>query len=428
MLINNKLYKSFQVVRNPGQQGCDELNKESDVVAITTPVAAASNAIATTEQCEEQQYQSNLQQPSNTVQYEGQKLEGVTAAVNMANATALAGDVLPTPEYSQMAKPIATPATLPKNVAVEQIEGQQTQSQLQQLLRSNAGQSSPASTGVAKEYGKQTGVTDAHTRTVTLVELADMGTTVEETHVDVMELEYAASTGYKLMNVVIKQSQISAGMKQATTEILKPTIAFITTVARTTSKAEKSRGKGTGQVLHITSQSATHQRQSDTKNNKGNNWTVANLSIFAKITLRSTSPNSRPKISTINSIRSRKHLSLVEMWSLNTFSRIGPWVDPEECGMASYSLCATCINWRRLVTTCALLASKLIVLTLTYSHIRCLISPKTACQLVNNKVINLGFLVIVPIKLLNSDTLLQVGPIAFPLSNVTSSLSSKFLA
>ncbi|OIT03910.1 hypothetical protein A4A49_64276 [Nicotiana attenuata] len=301
MPINNKLYKrisagvqvasGFQVVRNPGQQGCDELNKESDVVAITTPVAAASNAIATAEQCEEQQYQSNLQQPNNTVQYEGQKLEGVAAAVNMENATALAGDVLPTPEYSQMAKPIATLATLPKNVAVEQIEGQQIQSQLQQLLRSNAGQNSPTSTGVAKEYGKvfgsnnvqeevetkttnptmyggshvgsarlnaatigkQTGVTDADTRTVTSVELAyeatDMGTTVEETHVDVMELEYAASTGYKLMNAVTKQPQISAGMKQATTEVLKPTIALNTTVARTTSKAEKSRGKGTGQKL-----------------------------------------------------------------------------------------------------------------------------------------------------------------------------------
>ncbi|OIT28767.1 hypothetical protein A4A49_50617 [Nicotiana attenuata] len=184
---------------------------------------AASNAIATAEQCEEQQYQSNLQQPNNTVQYEGQKLEGVAAAVNMENATALAGDVLPTPEYSQMAKPIATLATLPKNVAVEQIEGQQIQSQLQQLLRSNAGQNSPTSTGVAKEYGKQTGVTDADTRTVTSVELAyeatDMGTTVEETHVDVMELEYAASTGYKLMNAVTKQPQYSAGMKQATTEI-----------------------------------------------------------------------------------------------------------------------------------------------------------------------------------------------------------------
>ncbi|OIT20272.1 hypothetical protein A4A49_39165, partial [Nicotiana attenuata] len=120
----DQVASGFQVVRSPGQQWCDELNKESDVVAITTPVAAASNAIATTEQCEVHQYQSNLQQPSNTVQYEGQKLEGVAAAVNMANATALAGDVLPTSEYSQMAKPIATPATLPKNFAVEKIEGQ----------------------------------------------------------------------------------------------------------------------------------------------------------------------------------------------------------------------------------------------------------------------------------------------------------------
>lgn len=151
-------------------------------------------------------------------------MEGVAAAINMENATVLARDVLPTPEYSQMAKPIATPATLPKNVAVEQIEGQQIKSQLQQLLRINTGQNSPASTGVTKEYGKffrsnnvqeevetkttnatmyggsyvgsarlnaatarkQIGVTDADTRTVTLVELADgatdMGATVEETH------------------------------------------------------------------------------------------------------------------------------------------------------------------------------------------------------------------------------------------------------
>lgn len=93
-----------------------------------------------------------------------------------------------------------------------------------------------------------------------------------------MELEYAASTGYKVITLETKQPQVSAAIKQAATEFVKPSGSLNTTVARTTSRADKLMDKGSAQVLHTPKQSAIHQRTSDTKSNTSNNWTVVNQS------------------------------------------------------------------------------------------------------------------------------------------------------
>nr|XP_009768788.1 PREDICTED: uncharacterized protein LOC104219761 [Nicotiana sylvestris] len=75
---------------------------------------------------------------------------GVEGLVNknvVPNVTALAGNEMPSSEDSEMTKPIAAHATLP-NDAIEQIVGQQMQSQSQDFQRSNS-----VSTVVAKDNG-----------------------------------------------------------------------------------------------------------------------------------------------------------------------------------------------------------------------------------------------------------------------------------
>ncbi|OIT40519.1 hypothetical protein A4A49_12454 [Nicotiana attenuata] len=133
---------------------------------------------------------------------------------------------------------------------------------------------------VATGEEAKAGVTDGDRPTVTLGKLADKSTsveaTVEENHVDVMELEYAASTGYRVVNVVeAKQPQVSAAMEQAAPGVLTPNGALNTNVDRATPRVVHSMAKGVVQVLDI--QGKVGQQLKGGTNNKDGDWLVVDF-------------------------------------------------------------------------------------------------------------------------------------------------------